>query len=309
MALTSALTPRDLPWVFISFREPNANANWLKLKQQIPEAHRSHGVVGIDQAHRAAAALVPHSEYFFTLDGDSVVWEKWLNTPLAITLAPHTAWCWRSRNVINDLTYGNGGVKLWHRSLIEHMNSHSDGVDFCWQPSYVSLNQTAGETDPGASERQAFIAGAREGVKLMLDRGVFLSPQQLRKCWNSHNRSAWLIWCTRGAHDATHKWAPFGARYSATQLLMDNWSPMAINDWCFLSSEFDKVQQSMRCSVENNMQFQTTYESQAWRLQYEQLGEYLQQVLNVHLPNCYDFAFWQWLQQIQQCYIRELPRV
>jgi hypothetical protein len=298
----TVLKPTDLPWVFMSFREPNANENWLHLKQQIPEAVRSHGVVGLDQAHRAAAALI-RSEYFFTLDGDSTVMDQWLTLPLQIQLKPHTAWCWRSKNAINHLTYGNGGVKLWHRSVIEHMNSHQQGVDFCWQSNYVSLNHIAGITNPGASERQAFVAGVREGVKLMLKQGYFQQSEQLMRSWNPHNRSAWLTWCVRGAHHEIHKWAPFGARYSAFQILTGNWLPTAINNWDFLSMEFDKLQASMQQYVENHCKIQSEYQSQVWKIQYEQLGECLRGMLGVFLPNCYDEMFWQW---IDNCYHHKL---
>lgn len=307
-----SIRPVDLPWVFISFREPNANQNWVRIKQQIPEARRSHGVVGLDQAHQAAARLVEESDYFFTLDGDSTVADEWLHRPLSINLQPNSAWCWRSRNTVNGLVYGNGGVKLWHRRAIAHMQSHQTGVDFCWQPNYYSLMEIAGETNPGTTERQAFVAGCREGVKLTLKQGLAQTPLQLQMSWNTHNRSAWLTWCVRGAHHPIHRWAPFGARFAAVNWLKDKWPLAAINDWDFLNSEFDSVCRSLQAASSTvwfDLTQQTRLQTAVWQTQFEALGWELERMLDVSLPNCYSDQLWRWVDSCYHHRLGNLPNV
>ncbi len=310
MSTITQLRPLDLPWVFISFREPNANENWLRLKKQIPEAVRSHGVVGFDEAHRAAAAKV-NGDFLFTLDGDSTVYDNWLYQPLNIKLAPNSAWCWRSRNIINGLAYGNGGVKLWHRSVIENMKSHTTGVDFCWQSNYYSLRPIVGETNPGCSPRQAFIAGCREGIKLLLDEGKIQSINQLRCSWNEYNRSAWITWCVRGAHHEIWRWAAFGARYSAVKFLLGRWPHTSINNWDFLSQQFDEVCSTINLSFEWDSLLNEKYVQNnnnnlscvIWKKQFEILGIILKQLLYVNLPNIYEEQYWQC---IDNCYLHKL---
>ena len=70
MANRQPLTEFDI--VFISYDEPNADANYADLLDKCPWAKRSHGVWGSDAAHKAAAALC-ETERFITVDADNIV--------------------------------------------------------------------------------------------------------------------------------------------------------------------------------------------------------------------------------------------
>jgi hypothetical protein len=54
--------------IFISYNEPNADANFAKLKARFPYAQRINGVKGIHQAHIAAAKKWVN-EFEISLDG------------------------------------------------------------------------------------------------------------------------------------------------------------------------------------------------------------------------------------------------
>ena len=53
MANTIRVT--NLDFVFISYREPNADENYADLLNIVPWAKRVHGIKGFDNAHKAAA--------------------------------------------------------------------------------------------------------------------------------------------------------------------------------------------------------------------------------------------------------------
>ena len=55
---------------FVSYRESNADKNWVDLKARFPEAQRIHGVRGIYNAYGEAAKQAK-TPYFFTVDGDN----------------------------------------------------------------------------------------------------------------------------------------------------------------------------------------------------------------------------------------------
>ena len=62
----------DLDFVFISFQEPNREENYANLLNIVPWAKRVDGVVGFDNAHKAAAELA-ETDFFISIDGDNVI--------------------------------------------------------------------------------------------------------------------------------------------------------------------------------------------------------------------------------------------
>ena len=72
----------DLDFVYISFKEPNKEENWADLKNKVPWAKRVDGVVGFDNAHKAAADIA-ETDFFISVDGDNIIDEKFLLETLA----------------------------------------------------------------------------------------------------------------------------------------------------------------------------------------------------------------------------------
>ena len=105
---------KDAPVVFLSYDEPNADENFQFLLDNHPNAekvYRVHGVKGFDAAHKEAGRVAA-SPRFFTVDADckidKSIWSK------SIEITPDIAEAtlsWSSRNIVNGLVYGNGGVK------------------------------------------------------------------------------------------------------------------------------------------------------------------------------------------------------
>ena len=111
------LFEEHLDVIFISYKEPNAEENWNRALEKAPWAKRVHGVEGIFNAHKAAAKLAT-TDMFFVVDGDAWLVDDWQFDFQPGIFDRDCAYVWCSQNPVNDLTYQNGGVKLFNRSIL-----------------------------------------------------------------------------------------------------------------------------------------------------------------------------------------------
>ena len=229
----------------ISYDEPNAEENWADLLSKAPWAKRVHGVKGFDSAHKACANQ-SETERFITVDGDNVVYPEFFDVSVNITdRFKDCVLSWAGRNVINELVYGNGGLKLWTRDFVLNMHTHENAdrkeetVDFCWDGRYVQLNNTYSETRPNASPFQAFRAGFREGCKMTLDRGAKIDPLRIADVVHRKNLNRLLIWANVGADVKNGLWAIYGTRLGIHHTNIDpSFDIASISDYDWFRSYF-----------------------------------------------------------------------
>jgi len=240
------------PVVFLSFDEPNADDNFNHLKNNHPNpalVHRVHGVKGFDAAHKAAAD-VAGTDRFFTVDADCFVdheiWKKSIDITPDIAEATLS---WSSRNIVNGLVYGNGGIKLWYTEHVKNMKSHeaaekgdsTHNVDFCWDPEqYKQMNNTYGVVYNNATPKQAFRAGFREGVKMGLDQGNKVLPEDFKHKMYPANFARWLIWMTVGRDVENGDWVIYGARLAAYKLYIESFDHTVISDYAWFDKFWDE---------------------------------------------------------------------
>ena len=166
----------DLDCIYLTYDEPNAEENWVKIKNMVPWARRVAGVKGSDAAHKAAADA-SGTDRFILIDGDNLPDDKFFNLTLEVDEV--CVYRWRARNHINGLMYGNGGLSCWTREFVRNMRTHenTDGtaendVEFCFYPNYITMHDCYSTTYPNGSPFQAWRAGFREGVKMCLNKGA-----------------------------------------------------------------------------------------------------------------------------------------
>ena len=207
----------DLDFIYISFKEPNKEQNWADLKNKVPWAKRVDGVVGFDNAHKAAADIA-ETDFFISVDGDNIIDEKFLLETLDWTKTDKKAvHRWRARNNINGLVYGNGGLVGWDKQTCLEMKTHENAdteenqIDFCWGVPHENLHNCYSTTVINASQQQAFVAGYREGVKMSTNKGKPIPAQDFQKMWPTNLRIL-STWCTIGADVEFGKYAMLGAR-------------------------------------------------------------------------------------------------
>ena len=235
----------DLDFVFISYREPNADENYADLLNIVPWAKRVHGVKGFDNAHKAAAEKA-ETDFFISIDGDNRLDPTFLLQSLDWTKTnPQAVHRWRARNIINGLVYGNGGIVGWPKKTCLAMKTHENAVDeqakidFCWTVPHENLHNVYSTTVMNHTPEQAFIAGWREGVKMSLAQGKRVQPEDvMSKIWPVNLRTL-LTWMSVGADVDNGCWAMLGARRGCYMATLDsNYDITLVRDLEFMSDKF-----------------------------------------------------------------------
>jgi hypothetical protein len=226
----------DLDVIYLSFDEPQKEEFWLKIKNMVPWAKRVDGVKGSDAAHKAAGEA-SDTERFILIDGDNIPDEKFFDLQLdfrdkdpVYKLAQYR---WRAINHINGLRYGNGGISSWTKTYVREMKTHenSDGnatttVDFCLDANnniYWAMHDCYSTTYPNYTNFQAWRAGFREGVKMVLNRGQKPNIDDFKQSVASRNLNNLTIWHNVGLDVQNGDWAIFGSRLGTYMTLLTDW--------------------------------------------------------------------------------------
>ena len=188
---------------FISYQEPNAEENWLKLKSKFPRAQRIHGVKGIHQAH-LAAAVQASTEMFYVVDGDAEISNDFDFEYYVPAFERDVVYVWQSENPVNGLIYGYGGVKLLPTEKVLNMKLDSIDMTLSISNRFRSMptisNITKFNTDPFNTWKSAF----RECVKL--------SSKVVDENYDEETDSRLQTWCSIGKERSFGSYALDGAR-------------------------------------------------------------------------------------------------
>jgi hypothetical protein len=234
----------ELDIVFLSYDEPNADLHYADLCNKVPWAKRVHGVKGSDAAHKAAAEL-SETDWLITVDADNVVDSKFFNLEIAEDPAIQV-YSWVASNRINGLLYGNGGLKIWRKDFILNMKSHEAAdsnraqVDFCWEDGYQQFKECYSETIITGSPFQAWRAGFREGVKMTLQDGIRVLPQEIQQRVWWHNIHRLRMWSTVGMHEENGKYAILGARMGTWMTNCTDWNYVNVRDFEILKNIYEQ---------------------------------------------------------------------
>jgi hypothetical protein len=228
--------------IFLSYDEPNAEKNYADLLSKAPWAKRVHGVKGSDAAHKACAKL-SETEYFITVDADNIVDPKFLEVEVdidALGLTSEHVFSWCGKVHVNNLEYGNGGLKMWTRKFVNEMRTHENSdpedkkglVEFCFDDRYYQFNENYSESFTNETPFQAWRAGFREGVKMSLDQGA--KVENLRTIW-WQNYHRLLIWASVGADVKNGIWSVLGAREGCWKINCTDWDYANVRDFDYLT--------------------------------------------------------------------------
>jgi hypothetical protein len=222
--------------VFLSYDEPNADINYADLCNKVPWAKRVHGIKGSDEAHKEAARQ-SETDWLITVDADNIVDSNFFNLDIDTADPKIQVYSWLSKNKINGLQYGNGGLKIWRKDFILDMKTHEAAdsdraqVDFCWEDGYRQYMKCYSVTDITGSPFQAWRAGFREGVKMTLLDGVKVPPQEITQRVWWHNIHRLRIWSTVGSHENNGQFAVLGARMGTYMTNCTDWDYVQVRDF------------------------------------------------------------------------------
>lgn len=223
----------ELDVIFISYDELNAEANWRKVLDRVPFAQRVHGVKGIFEAHKAAAELA-QTDMFWVVDGDADLLDDWTFTYQPGIFNRQCVHVWPSRNAVNGLEYGYGGVKLFPRKLLLDATSWTvdltTGLGNNLKVMRRVSNITAFNTDPFSTWRSAF----RECAKL--------AAATIKNQIEDETNDRLAVWCSTAQGDYS-EYAIHGAGAGKQYGEENKFNPAAlqlINDRVWLKEKFNE---------------------------------------------------------------------
>jgi hypothetical protein len=243
MGTVIPILPEHLDVVFISYHEPNAEENWQRVLEKAPWAKRVDGVAGIFEAHKAAAEL-SDTDMFYVVDGDAYLTDQWQFNYQPGLFDRDCLYIWSSKNPINDLVYGYGGVKLFSKSKFMKTKK-KDYIDLSTtiMPKLKVISKVSNETRFNVDEFSTWRSAFREAVKLRINivmnsLGCEESKLRLEK------------WSTLGA-DREYGQFSMDACQHAVKFVDENYNPSykkltKINDRLWLEQEFDKLYPGVR---------------------------------------------------------------
>jgi hypothetical protein len=176
--------------IFLTYNEKHAQDNWQRLKSVCPRAKMVSGIHGIYNAH-AEAARLSETEMFYVVDADAYVEDFQFDYSPPGT-DKDTVHVWHSRNPVNGLEYGYGGIKLFTKS---HFSKAQIGIiDVATSVSVVKVIplvacETRFNTDEFSTWRSAF----RECAKLsagLIKNHVNQETQERLRVWTTVNNGA-----------------------------------------------------------------------------------------------------------------------
>lgn len=219
--------------IFVSYNEPNADKNYSALKSRFPTAKRVDGVKGIHQAHIAAAKKA-FTKMFWVVDADAEILDTFDFSYTVDEYNLETVHVWRSRNPVNGLEYGYGGVKLLPKKLTMNMRTDTTDMTTSISSQFKAMpevsNVTAFNTDPFTSWRSAF----RECCKL--------ASKVINGQVSDETQQRLDVWCTQTSDENALKGALAGKQYG-----QENAARLAalslINDFDWLKAQFEQTLQ------------------------------------------------------------------
>ena len=235
--------PRDLDVFYISYDEPNKEDNWARVQDKLPNAKRTDGVKGFEAAHKACADA-SSTDRFMTIDGDNWLLDEGFDTKLDDTNMEDVVFSFKSKNAINGLEYGNGGIKCWRKDVLLSSRTHesSESTDFCWTLRYYQVDVLGSISVNNATAFQAWRAGYREGVKMSYVNGVpMLDPIADRSLIASSNYSKLNVWMSVGRDVINGSWAMLGARQGFCDLYSGTIQNTVINDYNWFDKQWKKI--------------------------------------------------------------------
>lgn len=232
--------PKSFDIIFMSYKEPNADENYEKLISRFPRAKRVHGVQGIANAH-IEAARIADTDLFWVVDGDAVIVDDFKfeidQIPQYDSHNRTMVKVWHSKNPINDLEYGYGGVKLLPRKLTLDLDKSRIDVTTSISSNFSVVPEVSNYTMFNTDAYSTWKAAFRECAKL--------SSRSIDRNYQQETDSRLNTWCTVGEEKEFGLYAVTGAKQGRRygRLFIGNKEELEkINDFEWLHAQFTAKQ-------------------------------------------------------------------
>jgi hypothetical protein len=217
------LIEEQIDVIFISYNEPNAEDNWERVLEKAPYAKRVDGVKGIFEAHKAAAKM-SETDMFFVVDGDAYLTYNWEFNFHPGIFDRDCVYVWPSKNPVNNLTYGNGGVKLFVRSDMLGLKKWGTDLTLSVGKKLKVMDEISNITKFNTTEYDTWRSAFRECAKLY--KKTDAESKERLQAWLSPVETAkFAEWAKRGADQGV-------------EFARDNEDITNVNDYEWLKARF-----------------------------------------------------------------------
>ncbi len=224
--------------VFISYNESNADKNYQRLLEKCPRVKRVHGVTGIHHAHIKAAGMCD-TDMIWIVDGDAIIEDDFNFDLVMSSYDIDCVHVWRSRNPINHLEYGNGGVKLLPRQLTLDMDIDTSDMTTSISKKFKAMDKVSNTNEFNTDEFTTWRSAFRECCKL--------ASRVIERQFEEETETRLDIWCNIGADKQFGEYSMKGARAGRDYGLKNKHNQEAlrlINDFMWLEEQFHE-----RCNI------------------------------------------------------------
>lgn len=216
------------PIYFLYTNEDNLNDNWERLQHKAKNAVAVAAVGNIFESHKHIASLCTEDR-FYVVDADSWIVDSF-DFNKTIELTPRSVAVFRSKNPVNGLIYGHGGVKLFSKDCFSVERLSGPDMTTSLADSYIKVNILATEHrfnyNPYSTWRTAF----REAVKL--SSGINKNNN------DKESQERLTMWCEAGIETQYGYFAIQGARQGVEYAQSKNADFTLVNDFAWLEDKF-----------------------------------------------------------------------
>ena len=186
--------------IFISYDEPNADANWAILSEKFPQARRLHGVEGMEKALLKAAEMSKTDWYY------AVFAKTELHPDFDFSFRPDLFqqpkhYIFHAQNPLNGLQYGHMGVVLYNCNIVKNINEF--GIDYTMSALHEVVPKVSAVARFNSNPYQTWRTAFREAGKLaqFCDEKDNVENEYRLDVWTNEAEGLYSEWCLQGARD------------------------------------------------------------------------------------------------------------
>lgn len=200
--------------VFISYDEPEADANYAKLLERFPRAKRVHGVKGMERA-LARAAEVSETPWYFAVFGKTELYPEFQFDFQPDYFQEPKHYIFHSINRVNDLIYGEMAVILYNCKLILDHQGKEFGLDFTMSFPHEVIPEISSYGNFDTSPYHAWRTAFREVSKLydIQSRTPSIETKHRIHVWETVAKGEYAEWVLNGARDGREFYKKYADDY------------------------------------------------------------------------------------------------
>lgn len=213
---------------FLYTDEANLNENWERLQTKTKDAVAVAAVGNIFESHKHIASLC-ESDRFYVVDADSWIVDSF-NFDKNIELTSKSVAVFRSKNPVNGLIYGHGGIKLFSKDCFSAERLDRPDMTTTLADSYIKVNVLATEHRFNYSPYATWRTSFREAVKLSAGINKNNNDQE--------SQERLTMWCEAGLETEHGYFAIHGARQGVAYAKLKDCDFTLVNDFKWLKNKF-----------------------------------------------------------------------